>query len=1265
MRRVSKILCGIAILCSLAKFSIAQVRTSSTEQNSADVVLPAVATVINKSTQLEISEKVWLKDFSTVVPELYDVQSEVLTNAKVEDGIILPKAFIPYAVTGFEQKKPFAFIQVPIYIQESNGTIRKITSYKYRYTEQAAVRKTRGNRSYAAHSVLASGSFYKISVGGNGMYKMDYNFVKTKIGVDPANVDVTKINIYGNGGTMLSENNAIIPEDDLVPNHIQLVGMADGKWDAGDYVVFYASGPHAIVADSQSKTLSHAFNLYENASYYFVNFDKEPTKQIQTANLGAAATTTVTAFDDYQFQESDEYNFGKFGKLWWGYRMGNSFGNSKSFSFNVPNIVSTVPAQVTAYVGAVGSSGYSTITLSANGQNLGNASLQYIGNEFYDPTIRAKKLSSPLSTTNSTIDVNVDFAGGNDFTSGYIDYVSVYTRRQLVQNGTAMRFRDWQSVGAGAVAQYNLQSSSTPNVWDITDPLRPLSMALTSSGTTHSFKQSASTLHEFISWDGSQFVEPSYVGTVANQDLHGLGAVDLVVITHSNFTTEANRLAQYHSTKNGLRTVVVNVQQVYNEFSAGSQDLAALRNFTKMFYDRASTAADMPKSILLFGDASYDYKGRISTFGNFVPSHETRESISKITGFCSDDFFGMLDDNENINNFDIANTIDIGVGRIPCKTAAEAKAVVDKIINYESANSYGAWKNNLTFCSDNGDNSVHAVDAEIMSSTAAANFPEGNMYKIHVDGYPLEATAAGARAPQAKQALDANMYNGTLIVNYNGHGGPAAWCEERLFTEGDIANYTNYNKLPLFITATCDFAPFNQPETYSAGEKLLLYDKGGAIALMTTTQLVYQAENRIMNRDYMSVAFTKQANGKIPSLGEAYRLSKNITYVNAVPEYTGSNFRKFALLGDPALHLAIPQLKVVADSLNGKSLALLADTLRALNKYTLSGRVLDENGATNTAFNGTVNISIFDKKRKLQTLANTNNSPKINYTLQNAVVFRGSATVINGKYSVSFIVPKDIDYSIGKGKISMYAYSSAIDATGADTNIVIGGVGNTTITDNEGPIVKPFMNNNKFINGGMTAPNSTLYIELEDDNGINTTGNSVGHDITAILDGNTAEPIVLNTFYEAAKDDYTKGVVRYPFKGLKPGLHTITVKAWDVLNNSGTGSVDFVVQESTEAQIDRVYNYPNPFTTSTNFCFDHNQSGATLYITVEIYAVSGALVKTIQNIRFGESSRIDDIAWDGTDQMGEKLGRGTYLYKIYYKSNIGKSAFKYQKLVIL
>nr|MBP9933431.1 type IX secretion system sortase PorU [Chitinophagaceae bacterium] len=736
---------------------------------------------------------------------------------------------------------------------------------------------------------------------------------------------------------------------------------------------------------------------------------------------------------------------------------------------------------------------------------------------------------------------------------------------------------------------------------------------------------------------------------------------------HPSLKSEAERLANYHQQKRNYRTLVLTPDEIYNEFSSGTQDVSAIRDYLKMLYDRSSLN-DLPDYVLFFGDASYDYKDRISNNSNMVPTYETNESIEKTLGYCTDDYFGFLDDQENINNYSNSqiNTLDIGIGRFPVKTAAKASDIVNKIINYDSPASFGPWKNNMTFNADDGDDAIHFEDGEIMAAYVKDSLPQYNLTKIYVDGFTQQSTPAGPRTPDANAAVGAQIFNGTFLMNYNGHGGPLGWCEERIFSMDDINAMNNFNKLPLFITATCDFAPFDNPTIESAGEILLTKSNGGAIALMTTTQLVYADQNRIMNLNYMQSGFKAMKDKQqMPTLGDAYRLSKNIRYVSSISEFAASNFRKFVLLGDPGLPLAFPKHVVKTDSINGMSITQISDTLKALGKYTISGHLEDAAGNSLDGFNGIVYPLILDKPKKLSTLGNDADSPLRDYFVQNNALYKGKASIKNGKFSFTFVVPKDINYEIAKGKISYYASNETEDASGAEQSILIGGSSNQAITDNMGPEIKAYLNDEKFVNGGITTSNSLLLVKLSDENGINYTGNSLGHDITAVLDNNAQNTFVLNSFFEADLDDYRSGSVRFPINGLSEGEHTLTIKAWDVLNNSSETTIRFIVVNGNDGKLAHVYNYPNPFTTKTRFTFEHNMPNQDLMVSIQIYTISGKVVRTLRSIINSPGTRNDEIEWDGRDQYGDRLGKGVYIYKLSIKNAQGYSDQAIQKLILL
>ena len=1221
--------------------------------------------------ELFVVQKIKLNNYALPKVTLNDVKTTTVVSNKVKDKSKIPTNFEPKIYISKERKKAIAIILIPQYIQNQDGSITKLVDYKLdvQETNTIALNKTTGARVYANNSILATGDWYQISVTANGVYKITYDFLN-KLGLNASAINPANIRLYGNGGEMLAEDNAIFRNDDLVENAIQVVDGGDGKMDQGDYILFYANGPHSILKDSAKKLFTHQYNIYNDVSYYFLNVDKGAGKRIQLETTPTTSTQIVTSFNEFLFHEKDSVNIGRYGKMWWGDELNDLPGRTlnKSFAFNIPNIDLSSPITVSTQIGGIQRTAASNLAITVNGNALTSFFLSPFGYEFYDPQIRVLNDTKATTVNSSSVVLNYKFSKGGSEAVGFIDYIRINARRNLVFNGY-LNFADWNSVGIGNVANYQIQNANAnTRVWDITNPLQPSLMNSSLNGTVLSFNQKADFLHRFVAIDGSTVFTPSMIGKISNQNLHNINNKEYIIVSHPSFLSEAKRLAQHHINKRGYKTIVVTPQEIYNEFSSGSQDISAIRDFAKMLYDRATNPNDMVNYLLLFGDASYDYKNRVANNTNFVPTYETLESVNKILSYPTDDFFGFLDDEENLNDFSSSqiSTLDIGVGRITAPTVVIAKDIVNKIINYDSPNSFGPWKNNMTFCADDGDGdgTEHMNDAESVVAITVDSLPIYNNNKIYVDALVEQFTPSGARCPDGNTAVREQLYNGTFLLNYNGHGGPHSWCEERIFSQNDINALKNYNKLPLFITATCDFAPYDNPADYSGGEILLSKPDGGAIALMSTTQLVFADQNRIMNQNYMYEGFSFQENGKFPTLGDSYRLSKNLRYVSGMSESTAANFRKFTLLGDPALPLSFPKYDVFTDSINGISTLITQDTLKALNKYTISGHVADKQGNLLTGFNGVVFPSIFDKPKKISTIQN-NGEPIVDFYVQNNTIYKGKATVKNGKFSFTFVVPKDINYKIAKGKISYYANNENEDANGFDNTIYVGGSSTSAIADNEGPMIKAYMNSEKFVDGGIVTSNSTLLVKLSDDNGINYTGNSIGHDITAILDKNAQNTFVLNNFFESNLDDYKAGVVKFPINNLAEGTHTLTIKAWDILNNSSETTIAFEVVSATKGLIKNVYNYPNPFSTKTQFMFEHNMPNQPLSVSIQIMTLTGKVVKTIKEQITSEGTRINNIDWDGLDEFGDKIGNGVYVYKLHVKSQSGFSDTKLEKLIIL
>jgi hypothetical protein len=756
-------------------------------------------------------------------------------------------------------------------------------------------------------------------------------------------------------------------------------------------------------------------------------------------------------------------------------------------------------------------------------------------------------------------------------------------------------------------------------------------------------------------------LNPTVVGKISNEDLHNTSPADLIVVTHPTLIAQAQRLAQLHEQQNGLRTRVVTTEQVYNEFGSGSPDPTALRDFVKMYYDKYGTnAANKPLYLLLFGDASFDYKDRLNNNTNLVPAYENNFSLDPLSTYTSDDFFGFLDDNEDINSGAGINYLDIGIGRIPAKNIEEAKNFVDKIYAYLSPQSFGPWRNNLTFIADDEDGNLHLQDAEIVTSTVSSSAPVFNQQKIYLDAFQQESGSGGSHYPQANQAINNQIYNGTLIWNYSGHGGPRRLAEETILDQEIVSGWNNPDRLPLFITATCDFAPYDNPVINSIGENILLRPKTGGIALMTTTRLVFAFSNRIINNNYLQTALQPDVNGKYKAMGDAVKDAKNYTYQTSGDI---TNNRKFTLLGDPALTLAYPTLRVRATKVNGISVAQ-ADTLSATETIVMEGEVTDVQNNLLTNFNGTIYPTVFDKPQTINTLANDPASQVTGFSTQNNILFKGKASVANGRFSFTFKVPKDINYQYGNGKLSLYAENGTKDANGFFTGFIIGGAGNNIGGDKEGPEIKPFLNDEKFVNGGISNQNPVLIVKLADSSGINTVGTGIGHDIVATLDNDNRIFFILNDFYQGDLNSYQQGVVRFQLPELEPGPHSIKIKAWDVLNNSNEVMLEFTVSKNEELELNHVLNYPNPFTTSTHFWFEHNKPGQNLKVKLQIFTLTGRVIKSLIQTINTAGNRSNELEWNGKDEYGDKVGRGVYLYRLSVTDLENKKKEQVGKLVI-
>ncbi|MBU6157655.1 MAG: type IX secretion system sortase PorU [Bacteroidetes bacterium] len=1104
------------------------------------------------------------------------------------------------------------------------------------------------------------GSWYQVSVSEAGVYKIDGLTLK-KWGVTLNALASNTIRLYGNGGAMLPESNSVERVVGLQENAIQVVDGGDGFFNENDFFLFYAPGPHRWSGKSVEQTLRHQKNLYANEAYYYLTIGGAGLR-IGRREVTGLATETIDAFEDRYFYENDLVNLLKSGKQWLGEEFANLPGKKTSYEFTVPmpQLLSGESVFFRSNVAARSVGASSSFNATVNGISVLRQTIFPVSNDQYASAANLEESEVEFPLNQSSITVRYDFSPGSVGATGWLNWFEVMAKRKLDMSGLNQLHFYHSAASAGLPLVFSLKNAEKSlQVWEVTNPLRPVGLATVSEGNNILAKDFSGEGKTYIAFGVQGYLTVKGGRQISNQQLRTLRAIDYLIVSHPTLRAEGQRLAEWHRTNNNLNSAVVTTEEIYHEFSSGTPDPSAIRDYVRFLRDTAIAAGMLPpRYLLLLGDASYDYQDRIPDNTNLVPCFESFDSFNPLATYASDDFFGLLDEEEDVN-LSKPSLLDIGIGRIPARNATEAKAVVDKIIRYHEPSSMGGWRNEITLVADDEDNNLHLEDAEYhagLIQTMTDKIPN----KIYLDAFRQQSGSGGSRYPEATIAVNNRILSGTLIWNYSGHGGFRRLAEEVILDNDMVNKWNNGDKLPLFVTATCDFAPYDNPSVNSLGESLLLRERIGAIALMTTTRVVFAFSNKIINHNFFKKALELDATGNYPTLGESIRQTKNLTY-STFGDIV--NNRKFMLLGDPAMRIGLANLKVRTTLINGKSVG--TDTLKALEKYEINGEIIDANDQRITDFNGNVYPVIYDKIQTLRTRGNDPSSQAVDFQVQNNVLFKGKTQVTNGRFTYSFIVPKDINYNFGNGLISYYAEDGKRAAAVNEKSIVVGGLSNAPVTDDQGPLIRAWMNDEKFVNGGLVNQTPQLLLKFFDSSGVNASGGGIGHDITATLDDDPQQFFVLNDFYVAESGSFQRGSLRFQLPSLSEGNHFLRIKAWDVLNNSSEATIDFRVAKDEELNISNVYNYPNPFTSSTTFMFEHNRPGDLLQASVNIYTISGMLVKNIRQAINSKGNRSFEINWDGTDHFGRKIGRGVYIYQLEITDSAGKKKSVRQKLVLL
>lgn len=1113
---------------------------------------------------------------------------------------------------------------------------------------------------YATSSVLSSGKWFKIAVTGDGIYRIDFSRLR-QLGLDNPSNPMIYCNNYG----QLSYNNNSPSPDDLLELAIWTSTGNDGIFNEGDYLLFYGKSTNRWSFNEESDEYEFRRHNYSDTAYYFITSGPAPGKKVIYAEEPVTQADYYSSASDALFiHEFETENIIKSGREWY---QPVSYIKSSEINPGFSNIITSEEIKYTIRVLARAS--VKTIFRFYQGESILESLLvNEVNLSSNTGTFAqiAKATGSALPANSSPLYEMRFFNNGETGAKAWIDYVMLQGRKLNTFTGSTAQYTDSKSFREGNVTEFTIRSTvDGPLVWDISDPFNIKNTRYVKTGENIKFKCVTDTLRTFMVFTPDKALIPLISSRVVpNQDLHASEETDMIIITHPLFKDYAHRLANLHRANSGLISLVVTPEQIYNEFSGGIPDIAAIRNFVRMKFLKQQDTGQSLKYLLLFGDGSYENKTLPPKNPNFIPTYQSQNSNVFISSFTSDDFYGLLGDDEGED----IGTEDIGIGRLPVSDTIQAGIVLSKIAGYMDPSNRGEWKNVVCLIADDEDGNTHMIDTEGLEAELKESAPILNVDKIYLDAFRQSTTASGQSYPDVTKAINDRISSGCLIFNYVGHGNEIGLAHERVVKTEDINSWRNKTRLPLFITATCEFSRFDDIEMNivtgemtnksSAGEKVLLNRNGGGIALMSTTRLAYSAPNYSLNRNIFDAAFDRDSAGNFPRLGDIIRLAKNRSG-------GGQNKRNFLLLGDPALRLAYPRHgQVVTDSINNIAVTGNIDTLKALSLVTIKGHVEDIQGNLMTDFNGVIAPVIFDKAVKIRTLAN-DGGPTMEFELRRNILFNGRTTGSGGRFEYTLMVPRDIDYNYGNGKISYYAFDETREMNGSFTNIVIGGFNKTTLSDTSGPDIRLYLNDTLFRSGGITDPYPKLLAIIEDEGGINIAGTGIGHDLTGYLDNDRNNSFVLNNFFENDLNNYKRGRVIYDLPMLNKGSHSLTLKAWDNFNNSTEKSIVFLCETEEGFVLKDLINYPNPFKQDTRISAGHNRPDNIFEVVINIFNTAGKLIKIITTTVPATGYQIPPVLWDGNDNGGKRAGKGIYPYIVTVKTETGETARVSGLMIIL
>lgn len=1134
-------------------------------------------------------------------------------------------------------------------LMKRDGKVYVIRSYKpVIRTEARPGAKGGAPTRYSANSVLSAGKWVKIRIPETGIYKLTDKFLKS-VGFN----DPSKVRLFGYGGAVLPEQNIQDLPDDLPEQPLM---QFDG------YRLFYAQGPVSWTMTVPGE-YEHQVNTYSDWGYYFLTDNATGmAPAIGFEESDSIPGRIVDRYPDYFAYDPDEFSWYRSGR-----RMFESYdyanGAGRTYSISTQGIIPDSVKMTVAFSSACSQT--SKLTVSVNGTEAAKTDIPAKGSLEEASVYETSFLCRGLFTENSQVRILHDRLSG---TSAHLDFIRLNFSRKLALYGSSTLFRidfDQNNISFRVDA-----SNPDVQIWRLdSDGKMTVVPSSYSDGSTLTLAADYLASDRLMAVDTSaRFPEPVSMGQVTNQNLHSLESVDMVIVVPASgkLTAQAERLAQAHRDHDSLNVFVTKADAIYNEFSSGTPDATAIRRFMKMLYDRAG-ASDGPRYLLLMGGGAWDNRMHVSDWeGNnpddYLLCYESYNSVSETASYVMEDYFGLLDDTEGVQL--LKEKVDVGVGRLPVVTPAQARGCVDKLVAYLNGDNRGAWLNRILIAGDDGDNNRHMEDADDVAGVYASVAPQIDLTKIYWDSYKMEVTAAGNSYPSVRRTLLEELDKGALIFNYSGHGSVEVFSHELVLNKSDMSALKS-PRLPFWITASCDIAPFDA-SVECIGMNLMLNPDGGAIGMLSTTRTVYASLNRLMNMSFSKYVLAGDSIVGRYATGDALRLAKNslVTPGSGMSDMS-ENKLHFVLLGDPALKLDMARMTAVIDSFANNAASDTCNVAMAGAVITVSGHI-ECDGQPVPGFRGQLSTTVFDNERHIVTLENakTADSP-FEYDYRDRVLYSGTDSVRNGEFKFTFPVPMDINYSDQSGRISLFACSTdrKMTAGGIFENFLVGGTDPSMRTDTIGPDMTFYLNTPSFQYGEKVNPTPLLIADLHDESGLNTSGNGLGHDILLVIDNDPNYTFVLNNCFTSTAGDYTRGRVVFSIPSLPEGKHTMMLRAWDVMNNSTTRYLEFKVVEGLAARLS-VEATDNPATDGTTFLVQHDRPGQGAVVTVSVYDTRGVLQWTGSTDNTSDSG-VSAIYWNLTGNSGHRMQPGLYIFNAVVESSGNRTRSESGKLIVV